>query len=737
MKSANAPSPSDDSLLTSYAQLAKGLVSGLTGICLFNHELRSRGHTPGLNMDRLERWLTNLDWTETSERTPAASSLTRGLWTTALALEQTDGTLLGVFCVQQVRDSAPTQPSAYAQDIQRGLKPLLDCVHRELVAALPVRSRIQTLTERTAELEWLFKITSNLKTSGDGRHVLEELVDAAAERLDSALGVIYIPGKHLCIERVRDSQHSPLLLKTWEKTKSHLLTWVQRHNRSLVVGSARADAPPGRCRILGVPVVRESGQVIGLLAFYNPPKAPLYASKHIFLARHLGRQAAALVESQFDLMTGLYTRGGLEQVAAQGPEGNDAEDRCIVYIDVDHMQLVNELHGFELGNELIVRIADLLAPPLIPEAALAARISADRFAVVLADADTHAATQTAEYIRGAAKRLTIGPPDNVVDVSVSCGVASFIAMPQGLDRALAMAELACKAAKKKGRDRVEVYACNDNSMIRRHEDVIAVGQLRSALKANRLVLYAQRIVPLRSTTLPGGYEILVRMIGEDGELVMPGPLINAAQRYQLLPSIDRWVTQRALETLTPYRTMLSTRGISLSINVSGQSIGDEAFVDQLAQQIKAARLPTDCIMVEITEQSAVANLARANELIRQLTALGCQIALDDFGTGANSLTYLKNLQISRVKIDGSFVRDVATDRNSRATVRAIVELAGGMSIDTVAEYVETKAIADEVRELGVDYAQGYAFGKPEPLEGILAALGDVESRRLHRLFLET
>jgi Amt family ammonium transporter len=310
-------------------------------------------------------------------------------------------------------------------------------------------------------------------------------------------------------------------------------------------------------------------------------------------------------------------------------------------------------------------------------------------------------------------------------------------MPQGLDRALATAELACKSAKRRGRNRMEVYASDDGSVIRRHDDVVAVGQLRAALKADKLVLFAQRIVPLRSTTLASGYEILVRIIDDQGELVTPGPLINAAQRYQLLPSLDRWVTTRALEMLSPYRSTLSSRGIGMSINVSGQSICDETFVAQLCEQITSARLPPDCITVEITEQSAVTNLARANELIRQLKALGCHIALDDFGTGANSLTYLKHLQISRVKIDGSFVRDVATDRNSRSTVRAIVELANGMSIDTVAEFVETQEIANEVRDLGVDYAQGYAFGKPEPLERVLAAMSDDESRRLRRLFLES
>jgi EAL domain-containing protein (putative c-di-GMP-specific phosphodiesterase class I) len=182
--------------------------------------------------------------------------------------------------------------------------------------------------------------------------------------------------------------------------------------------------------------------------------------------------------------------------------------------------------------------------------------------------------------------------------------------------------------------------------------------------------------------------------------------------------------------------MLKSRGISVSINVSGQSIGDEAFIRRFTDQLKAAGLPYGCITVEITEQAAVTNLARANDMIHQLKAMGVRLALDDFGTGSNSLTNLKSLDIARVKIDGSFVRDIVTDQRSQVTVRAIVELAKGFGIDTVAEFVENKAIADAVRKLGVDYAQGYAFGKPEPLKDILESLNREESQRLHKLFLE-
>jgi diguanylate cyclase (GGDEF)-like protein len=445
---------------------------------------------------------------------------------------------------------------------------------------------------------------------------------------------------------------------------------------------------------------------------------------------------SAIVDSQFDLMTGLYTRDGLEQMFARHAEQEGVVTGSVIYIDVDHMHVVNELHGFELGNELIVRVAELLAPPRIPQGAIATRIAGDRFAVVIPDLDSKAAGGVALELQRAAKMLRIGPPQEQVEVSVSCGVAALVVMPQGLARALAAAELACKGAKKHGRDRVETYTCGDDSMMRRHEDVVAVGKLRSALKTDDLLLYAQRIVPLQDPQLPGGYEILMRMRDKDGSIVAPGALIAAAQRYQLLPTVDRWVMNRALQTLAAFRGLLKSSGMSISINVSGQSIGDEAFTSLFSQQLKSSNLPSGSITIEITEQAAVTSLGRASDMVARMAAMGCRIALDDFGTGANSLAYLKSLQIARVKIDGSFVRDVVGNKRSQATVRGIVELARGFSIDTVAEYVETQGIADKVRELGVDYAQGYAFGKPEPLEQVLEDLGRDESRRLHKLFLE-
>lgn len=727
-----------DPIFASYVALANGLVGDLNGVGLLDGALRPVGQSGDMQAARLVQWVQSLRWGEMQSRMPAAIAGAASQWWVAIPVEQTDGTLLGIFCVSQRVAANPPQPSRFAETLAQRLKPLVDCIFRDFVAAIPKGEKVKALTERTAELEWLFQVTTNLKGAVDDQRIMEGLLSAATARLECALGILCVPDKRLTLKCEHDKAAAASLLEAWAQTQQHLITWAQRQNRPLVVnGAGRGAKHLAPCKVLCVPVVRETGRVIGALAFYNPPEAPDFLGRHVFLARHIGRQAASIVEAQFDLMTGLYTRSGLDQMCSRFAEEAELVERSVIYLDIDHMHIANELHGFELGNELIVRVADVLAVPLLPENALAARISGDRFAVILPTATSAEAVAVAQRLQTAVSRLVIGPSGEVVDVSISCGVSALLPMPEGLARAIAAAELACKTAKNRGRNRVELYAFEDGSMMRRHSDALAVGQLRSALKTDRLLLYAQRIVPLQNSSLPGGYEILLRLREVDGSLVLPGPLIESAQRYQILPSIDRWVVQRALQTLSAYRSMLRSRGLGMSINVSGQSIGDETFIQQFTQLLKEANLPRDCISVELTEQAAITNLARANQMVSQLGALGCQFALDDFGTGANSLSCLKALQVSRVKIDGSFVRDILSDRNSQSTVRAIVELAKGLGIQTIAEYVENAQIAQEVGRLGVDYAQGYAYGRPEPLIDLLEGLVRDESQRLHKLFLDT
>ena len=728
---------SADSIFESYARLAQGLIGEIAGACLLDGERRVLGTYGNILLAGIRPWIDELGWNGTLARQPAARLMASNQLVCAIPLEQTDTTLIGIFCVQQAVNSAPGNTSRYAADLGRRLKPLLDCVYRDLEARVPVRERVQTMTDRTAELEWLFKVVSQSKGSGDDRYAIRELLAAATERLGASMGICAIPDKRICVEFMPEAVasskevgwHSPRALRgVWTQASQSIINWTQRRKTPLVVNSAGRDgATMPRCKVLAVPVMRDSGKVIGALTFINPPFAPDFSSRQVYLARHLGLQAASVVDMQFDLMTGLYTQGALDQVYA-GIEAEAGGAPCsLVYLDIDHMHVVNQTHGYEIGNELIVRVADLMTPPLLPAAALAARLSGDRFAIVLPNTDARGAQPVALALQKAIQALRIGATDNPVEVSASCGVADIVPMPQGLERSLGAAEIACKTAKSRGGNRVELYASDDRSMMRRQDDAIAVGRLRAALKADRLALFAQRIKPVRDPSLPGGYELLVRLRDESGELVPLGSLMRAAQRYSLVPSIDRWVTQRALQLLTPYASMLRTRGIEFLVPVASQSFSDTAFVDRLSEMLRTAALPEGCITLQFTEQAATEALVHAKALTRRMKKYGCRYAFDEFSMGKDSALQIQNLEVTRLRVPV---------KAGAAAIRAIVEFSRIVSAQTIVTGVDTEALSAPLHRSGVDYLQGTAIGQPESLEDMLRDLSSDESRRQEMLRLE-
>ncbi|MEQ1581756.1 MAG: EAL domain-containing protein [Steroidobacteraceae bacterium] len=678
-------------------------------------------------------WMRDLDIPSHQVAEPGVHTkqLESGQHVVVLEMRDNKGRFLGALAVE-IEPPVWQRLGEWATKVVAArIEPGLQVLHRELVAQSKLASRSGVVAERAQELEWLFGLSTSLTNNSGDDDSLMSLLEASCERIGAMFGALLIPEKRVSL--MVGGDQAPKLAKAYGQAGDHLLKWVQRSGKPLVVNSPAANAPRQlACRLLAVPIVQRTGRAIGLLVFLNSLRAREFVARDLFLARHLGRQVAPLLEMQFDATTGLYTRAALERQFGKANRGAGKAQGTVIYVDIDRLHVINDVHGFEIGDEVIVRIAELLGPPLLASTALAARVSGDRFAVVLQEVETDTAVTLAMAIQGAASQITIGPAEQRTAISLSCGIAELVDVPQALARALAAAELACKTAKDRGRGRVEVYAVADSSMMRRQDDVIAVGRLRAALQADRMVLFAQPIVSLQDPGKPAGYEILVRLRDEDGSIVAPGHFISAAQRYQLLPSIDRWVMERAFRQLAPFASMLLHRGLSMSINVSGQSIGDSAFMHRFLEQLGSASIAPATITVEMTEQTTISNLPNAVELVRRLRQAGCRFALDDFGTGSNSLTYLKGFPVTRVKIDGSFVRDILTNARSEQTVLGIVQMAKGMSLETVAEFVENMDIARKVKSLGVEYAQGYAYGKPEPLADILRALQEEESRRGHR-----
>jgi EAL domain-containing protein (putative c-di-GMP-specific phosphodiesterase class I) len=260
-------------------------------------------------------------------------------------------------------------------------------------------------------------------------------------------------------------------------------------------------------------------------------------------------------------------------------------------------------------------------------------------------------------------------------------------------------------------------------MVRRFTDINIAARLRDAIAEDRLRLEAQLIAPMSSSDgLRPYYELLLRMIDEDGKTLGPDRFLSAANRYQLMPTIDRWVIEKAIELLKPHGALLNGQNIGFAINFSGQSLNDDDFSDFLLARVEASGLDPSVFCFELTENATVASISRAEALMRRLRRIGCGIALDDFGTGLSSLSYLRQLPVTTLKIDGSFVRDILKDARSDSMVGAITQLARSMSILTVAEYVETDEIRQRIATIGVDYGQGFALGKPVPFSDVLAEL---------------
>jgi diguanylate cyclase (GGDEF)-like protein len=475
-------------------------------------------------------------------------------------------------------------------------------------------------------------------------------------------------------------------------------------------------------RIMACPVARADGRAIGVLALFRPLSMPEFTARQARLGELLARRVSAVIGSSYDALTGLLTRPAFEARVQNMLRRNESAKLwwSALSVDTNRLHVINDTYGMHIGDRVIAQLGELIRRRL-PPGGLAARISGDRFAVLLR-AGLDDSARFAEALRQGAEQIGAGIGDGSMAVSVSIGVAAVEPRAQEFTHAFAAAETACKAANDRGRNRVEVFQEADESIVRRYTDINLVTDLRAAIAEGRMCLNAQMLLPLGPEHHRPHFELLLRMIGTDGQTVGPDHFMSAAHRYQLMPEIDRWVVQEALRLLKPHADLLASGSVVFTINCSGQSLKDDAFTEFLTRQIAASGLNPEALCFELTEGAAVGNLAHTETLMRQLRRLGCGIALDDFGTGLSSLAYLRSLPLTMLKIDGSFVRDVLRDPKAESTIQAIAQLARAMSLVTVAEYVETDEIRQRVATLGVDYAQGYAIGRPVPIADVLEQL---------------
>jgi diguanylate cyclase (GGDEF)-like protein len=613
------------------------------------------------------------------------------------------------------------------QTIRQLVQPALECLRRELTLRAKLGSSERDLGIRERDLELMMEISSNQSVTASDADEFSLILKTGLDRMGCALAALWVPDKNISVSLTRSGQ--PMSAESLLRARHHLMAWMQLQQRTIVINhiSKVASEVAAPYKILACPIRHPSERVMGVLALFNPPSAADFDVQQTRVAEMLAKRSTAIIQAQYDTSTGLMTRQAFERQAT-GLIGSAESGRShiILYLDIDRLHVINETFGMHMGDDVIVSVAERMAKSLPPEA-LSARISGDRLAALIPNSTMESAAAIAEQVRAAAESIVPRAGQGSFEVSVCLGVSPIGHSDNPLAHALATSEIACKAAKDRGRNRVEMFQDSDQSIIRRHTDILVIGKLREALDNDSFRLDAQPILPLRGNYGRPRFELLIRMLGERGEIIPPGKFLSSAERYQLMPTIDRWVVRRACELLGNHSAAVGEEFARFAINLSGQSLQDESFLGFVVDQIKASGLPPGVLCFELTETATVGNLEKAQRFMRTLQDLGCQFALDDFGTGVSSLAYLKDLSVNYIKIDGSFVRDAISNARSESMIKAIAQLAKVMCMETIAEYVETDVLRVRMADLGVDYGQGFAMGKAQPLEELLEELAIYEA----------
>ena len=415
-------------------------------------------------------------------------------------------------------------------------------------------------------------------------------------------------------------------------------------------------------------------------------------------------------QAQHDSLTRLYNRNyfqrELEREVARARRGQIRI--ALLYLDLDQFKYVNDTQGHAAGDRLLVECADLLRRHL-REGDLLARFGGDEFTMLLFDVDEHGATRVADYIRQLFENYRFVDAGKTFNVTASIGISLVHDEAVDADEALARADLACNIAKSQGRNRLHLFDPADRRKDGMAEDMGWAARVREAFEQDRFKLAFQPIIAIDSGEIHD-YEVLLRMTLDDGDVILPGGFMPAAERFGLIHQVDRWTVRRAMETLADLRARDSS--VRFAINLSGRAFEDEALLPLIHGILVETGLDPEALTFEITESAAISNLTAANAFIHQLKEMGCQFALDDFGTGFSSFAYLKHLPVDKLKIDGSFVRGLADSRVDQAMVQSMNEIAHALGKQTIAEFVENAATLKLLRRYGVDFAQGHFLSRP-------------------------
>ena len=611
--------------------------------------------------------------------------------------------------------------------VAEALQCISACLTSEYQLIGEVEALATELTERYEELNLVYETAEHVTGFAQGQEALRQLVVNCADYLNVNLAVLYMLEDKKAIYHI--SQRDPLQdSQEIIEQLFPLYAWTRNNNSSLVINK---DSDPLReklfpavpYKIMSCPVINGDAKVNGVMICVNSNEKRAFTNSDRNILEVLSKKASQIISSSYDSLTGLINRKGFEYHLERGLHSARYKglSHSVLYIDLDQLHIINDTASHKVGDELIKRVGRLIKEQ-VREVDTLSRLSGDIFGVLLEKCPPEDARIVARTIRDHIRGLDFEWDNLKFEVSVCIGIAPLTADRNSIENVMDDAEVACSTAKKLGKGRVTLYEQGDSDLSRRKSEMQWVNRIYKALRENRFVVYSQVIQSLKVGNDARHFEVLLRMLDEKGEVLSPFLFLPAAERYFLMPDIDRWVVHNTLQILADNWQHLGGLDGVWSINLSGQSIIDRHFLGDIIKQLRASPVPATAICFEITETATIGNLAEAQKFITALKNEGCSFSLDDFGTGLSSFSYLKNLPVDYLKIDGSFVKEIVEDSNLAAMVEAINHIGHILNLKTIAEFVKDDAIVERLKKMGVDFGQGYALGKPEPLKEQLAVL---------------
>jgi len=657
-------------------------------------------------------------------------TLTSGRTLLVLPVQDEDESRLGLLVAVFSRNAGKSS-SFSPKMLANILRPAVDLIGESLILCQQLQDATLRNDDVEKELTLVYEVDEKIHGTLRTYSGLAQLVGQSGRFLGIAYSVLLIPGKRIRVSATHSSWKNVNRKVLDRYLIDHMMPKLKGKRWPAVFdipGVEGAENAPGQgFQTLLCPLLDRHGNLEGVLAQLGRVNAEEFSKTERRFMAHIVRKVEYVIEQSFDAMTGLMNRSGFEAQLHESAKTfvNSDDAHQLIYFDLDNLQLVNDTFDQRAGDEVIIRFARLLEEDLSRHAVVS-RLTGDDFCILLTHADCDLAMQLAQDIRDRGQALRYLQGDKSLQVTMSIGIAEFSSRTADLGQALMTARMACEGAKDHGRDRIEVYDDQNLSIIRRHDDMQLVSEIQQALDGDEFELLAQPITSLKDANACPRFEILLRMCDNEGDNIPTSAFFSAAERYKLMPQIDRWVVSTTMAKLAASGEVVDSDTANFSINLSGQSLSDDDILEFIEEELQKSGIPAQALCFEVTESAAVSNLNKAQAFIDSLRERGCKISLDDFGAGLSSFAYLKNFNVDTLKIDGSFIRDITDNRISESMVVAITQVAKVMELETVAEYVESNKTRKLIEELGVDFAQGHAVGKPIPLDEVLQQLAEAK-----------